>query len=167
MGKEVELFEKEFAHYIGAKHCIGVASGLDALWIVLRVLGIGKGDEVIIQGNAYIASVMSIKMNDATPVFVEPDQFYNIDVSKIEEKIANKTKAILVVHLYGQAANMKKVAEIASKHSLFLVEDCAQVHGAKYNGKVVGTNSRLDEIVKVDGVFGGIYLESGENYNGP
>lgn len=139
LGNEVKSFEQEFAEYLGAKHCVGLASGLDALWIAFRVLGIGKGDEVIVQGNTYIASVMGITINGATPVFVEPDEYYNIDASKIEEKITEKTKAILVVHLYGQASNMKQIVELARKYNLRLVEDCAQSHGAKFDGKMTGT----------------------------
>lgn len=138
LGKEVSAFEEEFASYIGAKHAVGVASGLDALWISLRLLGIGKGDEVIVQSNAYIASVMSVTMNGAIPVFVEPDEFYNIDADSIEDKITERTKAILVVHLYGQASNMEKVMNIARKHNLRVVEDCAQSHGAMYNGIMTG-----------------------------
>ena len=139
LGNEVKSFENEFASYVGAKHCVGLASGLDALWIAFRILGIGKGDEVIVQGNTYIASVMGITMNGATPVFVEPDEYYNIDASKIEEKITNKTKAVLVVHLYGQASNMRPIVEICKKHNLRLVEDCAQAHGAKFEGQQIGT----------------------------
>ncbi len=104
LGKEVESFEQEFAAYTGSKYCVGLASGLDALWLAFRVLGIGAGDEVLVQGNTYIASVMGITINGATPIFVEPDEYYNIDVTKLEEKITEKTKAILVVHLYGQAS---------------------------------------------------------------
>lgn len=139
LGKEVDNFEKEFALYLGAKHCVGVASGLDALWIALRILGIGDGDEVIVQGNTYIASVMGITINGATPVFVEPDEYFNIDVSKIEEKITERTKAILVVHLYGQASDMKSVVNICKKYHLRLVEDCAQSHGTKFEGQMTGT----------------------------
>ena len=139
LGNEVNNFEKEFADYVGAKYCVGLASGLDALWIALRILGIGEGDEVIVQGNTYIASVMGITINGATPVFVEPDEYYNIDVAKIEEKITEKTKAILVVHLYGQASNMDPIVKICNKYNLRLVEDCAQAHGAKFNGKQIGT----------------------------
>ncbi len=139
LGNEVSSFEKEYAEYTGANHCVGLASGLDALWIAFRVLGIGKGDEVIVQGNTYIASVMGITINGATPVFVEPDEYFNIDADKIEEKITNKTKAILVVHLYGQASNMGKIMEIAKKYNLRVVEDCAQCHGALYDGKMTGT----------------------------
>lgn len=139
LGNEVKQFEDEFASYIGSKHCVGLASGLDALWIAFRVLGIGAGDEVIVQGNTYIASVMGITINGATPVFVEPDEYFNIDAAKIEEKITQKTKAILVVHLYGQASNMKPVVELCKKYKLRLVEDCAQSHGARFDGKMTGT----------------------------
>lgn len=139
LGNEVSSFEKEYAEYTGANYCVGLASGLDALWIAFRVLGIGRGDEVIVQGNTYIASVMGITINGATPVFVEPDECFNIDANKIEEKITNKTKAILVVHLYGQASNMEKIMEIAKRYNLRVVEDCAQSHGACYDGKMTGT----------------------------
>ena len=139
LGNEVKCFEEEFANYVGSKYCVGLASGLDALWIAFRILGIGAGDEVIVQGNTYIASVMGITMNGATPVFVEPDEYFNIDASKIEEKITDKTKAILVVHLYGQASNMEPIMELAKKYNLRVVEDCAQSHGAKFNGQATGT----------------------------
>lgn len=139
LGKEVQEFEHEFAAYTGAKYCVGLASGLDALWLAFRVLGIGHGDEVIVQGNTYIASVMGITINGARPVFVEPDEYFNIDSDKIEEKITDKTKAILVVHLYGQASNMAPIMAIARKHNLKVVEDCAQSHGAKYDGQMTGT----------------------------
>ncbi len=139
LGNEVKSFEDEFAAYVGAKHCVGLASGLDALWIAFRILGIGKGDEVIVQGNTYIASVMGITMNGATPVFVEPDEYYNIDASKIEEKLTDRTKAVLVVHLYGQASNMAPIVDLCKKHNLRLVEDCAQSHGAKFDGQQTGT----------------------------
>ncbi len=139
LGENVRKFEEEFAQYIGTTYCVGVASGLDALWIAFRALGIKGTDEVIVQGNTYIASVMGISINGAMPVFVEPDEYYNIDTCKIEEKITERTKAILVVHLYGQAADMTSVMKIARKHGLYVVEDCAQAHGACWNGKKVGT----------------------------
>lgn len=139
LGNEVKQFESEFASYTGSKHCVGLASGLDALWIAFRVLGIGKDDEVIVQGNTYIASVMGITINGATPIFVEPDEYFNMDASKIEEKITSKTKAILVVHLYGQASNMKPITDLCKKYNLRLVEDCAQSHGARFDGKMTGT----------------------------
>lgn len=139
LGKEVSSFENEFADYTGAKYCVGLASGLDSLWIAFRVLGIGSGDEVIVQGNTYIASVMGITINGAKPVFIEPDEFYNIDTTQLEKKITGRTKAILVVHLYGQASNMKTVMKIAEKYNLKVIEDCAQAHGACYEGKMAGT----------------------------
>jgi dTDP-4-amino-4,6-dideoxygalactose transaminase len=139
LGQEVKSFEEEFAAYTGGGYCVGLASGLDALWIAFRVLGIGAGDEVIVQGNTYIASVMGITMNGATPVFVEPNGYYNIDTAKIEEKITERTKAILVVHLYGQASKMDDVVALAKKYNLKLVEDCAQSHGACFNGQMTGT----------------------------
>jgi dTDP-4-amino-4,6-dideoxygalactose transaminase len=139
LGKEVEKFENNFKEFIGSKYCQGLNSGLDALILAFRALNIGAGDEVIVPANTYIASVIGVTENGATPIFVEPDEFYNIDVDKIEEKITDKTKAILVVHLYGQAANMEKIKDIATQHNLFLIEDCAQSHGAKYDDKTTGT----------------------------
>jgi len=139
LGQEVESFEKEFASYVGAKYCVGLASGLDALWLAFRIIGIGAGDEVIVQANTYIASVMGITINGATPVFVEPDEYFNLDAGKIEEKITERTKAVLVVHLYGQASDMGRITEICRKHDLRLVEDCAQSHGAHFQGKMTGT----------------------------
>jgi len=139
LGKEVTSFEEEFASYIGSKFAVGVGNGLDALYLAFRALGIGHGDEVLVQGNTYIASVMGITMNGATPVFIEPDEYFNIDASKLEEKITDKTKAILVVHLYGQASNMEEICAVCKKHNLKLVEDCAQSHGAKFKGQTTGT----------------------------
>lgn len=139
LGKEVQGFEEEFAQYLGVRYCVGLASGLDALWIAFRVLGIGPGDEVIVQGNTYIASVMGITINGARPIFVEPDEYFNIDTSRIEEKITDKTKAILIVHLYGQASNMGPVMQLARKYHLKIVEDCAQSHGACFQGQMTGT----------------------------
>lgn len=139
LGKEVSAFEEEFAEYVGCKRCVGLASGLDALWIAFRLLGIGAGDEVLVQGNTYIASVMGITMNGATPVFVEPDEYYNLDASRLEEKITERTKAVLAVHLYGQASNMGEILKVAKRHGLRVVEDCAQSHGAKFDGQVTGS----------------------------
>ena len=121
------------------KRSEGVASGLDALALAIRALGIGEGDEVLVQANTYIASVMGITMNRATPVFVEANKYYNISVEDLESKITPKTKAIMVVHLYGQACKMDVVMEVAKKHGLYVVEDCAQSHDACYNGKKTGT----------------------------
>lgn len=139
MGKQVEKFESEFANFTGSKYCVGLNSGLDALILAFRVLGIGNGDEVIVPANTYIASVLGITENRATPILVEPDEFYNINADKIEANITEKTKAILVVHLYGQAANMKDIKSIADKFNLHLIEDCAQSHGAHFEGKMSGS----------------------------
>ena len=139
LGKEVSAFEKEWADYIGSKYCVGLASGLDALWISFRLLDVKEGDEVIVCANAYIACVMGITMNGATPVFVEPDEYDNIDADAIEAAITDKTKARLAVHLYGQACDMTKIMDIARKYDLRVVEDCAQSHGNHWNGKTVGT----------------------------
>ncbi|MDX9869700.1 MAG: DegT/DnrJ/EryC1/StrS family aminotransferase [Candidatus Cloacimonadales bacterium] len=138
LGNKLAKFEEEFAHFIGSKYCVGLNSGLDALILAFRALEIGKGDEVIAPANTYIASVLGITENGATPIFVEPDEYYNLDAEKIEDKITDKTKAILAVHLYGQAANMTKIKEIADKYQLYLIEDCAQSHGAKHGETVTG-----------------------------
>lgn len=139
LGNEVKTFEERFAEYTGASYCVGLASGLDALWIGCKMLGIGPGDEVIVQANTYIASVMGISMNGATPIFTEPDEYFQIDADKIEEKITEKTKAIMVVHLYGHVADMDKIVSLCKKYNLKLIEDCAQSHGATYKGKMTGT----------------------------
>lgn len=139
LGNEVKKFEEEFAVFNGSRYCVGLASGLDALWIAFRALGIGQGDEILVQGNTYIASVMGITINGAKPVFVEPDEYFMIDASKLEEKITPNTKAILVVHLYGQAADMESIVKTARKYNLKLIEDCAQSHGACFNGQMTGT----------------------------
>lgn len=139
LGKEVSSFEEEFAEYVGSAYCVGLASGLDALWLAFRVLGIGEGDEVIVQANTYIASVMGITINGATPVFVEPDEEYGIDVDQIEAAITERTKAVLAVHLYGQACQMDRLVTICKKHDLRLIEDCAQSHGACFQGQMTGT----------------------------
>lgn len=138
LGKELEVFENEFANFVGRKYCVGVNSGLDALILSVRALGLKTCDEVIVQANTYIATVLGITENGATPVFVEPDEFYNINSSKIEEAITDKTKAIMVVHLYGQATDMSNIINIANKYNLKIIEDCAQSHGAKYNGTMTG-----------------------------
>ena len=139
LGHELENFEKEFAEYLNAKYCIGVNSGLDALTLAVRAFNIGAGDEVIVQANTYIATVLAITENGATPIFVEPDEFYNLDAEKIESAITEKTKAIMVVHLYGQASNMKKICDVAKKYNLNIIEDCAQSHGSRFGEKMTGT----------------------------
>lgn len=138
-GEECTKFEEEFAAYCDAKYCIGVATGLDALWLVLKAMGIGKGDEVIVPSNTYIATALAVSFVGATPVFVEPSIVtYNIDVNKIEEKINENTKAIIAVHLQGRAADMDIINAIAKKYNLKVIEDAAQAHGTKYKGRKVG-----------------------------
>nr|WP_201029963.1 DegT/DnrJ/EryC1/StrS family aminotransferase [Kosmotoga arenicorallina] len=120
-------------------YCVGVNSGLDALILAFRALGIGEKDEVIVPANMYIASVLGVTENRATPVFVEPDEFYNIDPAIVEDAIIKRTKAILPVHLYGQPARMEEIMIIAKRYGLYVVEDCAQALGATINGRNIGT----------------------------
>ena len=139
-GKEDEAFEQTFAEYCGVSHCVGCGNGLDALMLSLKALGVGAGDEVIVPSNTYIATALAVTYVGAAPVFVEPDiDTFLIDPALIEAKITDKTKAIMPVHLYGQACDMDPIMEIAKKHGLFVVEDCAQAHGATYKGRKVGS----------------------------
>ena len=139
LGKENDAFELEFAAYCGVKHAIGCANGLDALKLIIRAYGFGPGDEIIAPANTYIASLIAISANGATPVLVEPDiDTYLIDPAKIEEKVTSRTRAIMVVHLYGRAMDMERIWAIAKKHNLRVIEDCAQAHGATYGGRRVG-----------------------------
>lgn len=138
-GEECAAFEREFADYCGAKYCVGVATGLDALYLILKAYGIGVGDEVIVPSNTFIATALAVSYVGAKPVFVEPTlETFNIDVSKIEEKITSKTKAIMPVHLQGRAADMDTINALAKKYNLIVIEDAAQAHGAYYKGKKVG-----------------------------
>ncbi|OAA92730.1 DegT/DnrJ/EryC1/StrS family aminotransferase [Clostridium coskatii] len=140
LGRQVEGFEKEFANYCGVKYCIGVGNGLEALTLILRAYGIGTGDEVIVPSNTYIATALAVSNVGAKPVFVEPDiRTYNIDPELIEKSITNRTKAILVVNLYGQAADLDPINNIAKKYSLKVIEDSAQAHGALYKCKKAGS----------------------------
>lgn len=139
LGKEIVNFEKEFSEYCGVKHTIGCANGLDALKLIIQAYGFGSGDEIIAPANTYIASLISISANGATPVLVEPDiNTYLIDPEKIEAAITSRTKAIMVVHLYGRAMDMTRIWEIANKYNLKIIEDSAQSHGAMFDGKRVG-----------------------------
>lgn len=139
LGNKVAAFENEFSNYCETKHCVGLANGLDALIIALRAFNFEKGSEVIVPSNTYIATILSIVHNGLTPVLVEPDMAtYNIDPKKIEEKITSRTCAIMVVHLYGKVCEMDAINNIAKKHNLKVVEDCAQAHGAKYKNKKAG-----------------------------
>lgn len=140
LGNEVEMFEQEFAAFCEAKHCISVGNGFDALSLILKAFGFEKGDEIIVPANTFIATVFAISANGLTPVLVEPDiHSYNIDPQKIEEKITSRTKAIFVVHLYGQCTDMDPILNIAKKYNLKVFEDAAQAHGARYKGKRVGS----------------------------
>lgn len=140
LGNNVKEFENEFAQYHAAKHCIGVASGLDALVLALKAFNFETGSEIIVPSNTYIATILSILHCGLTPVLVEPDiNTYNIDPSKIEEKITPRTKAIMIVHLYGKSCEMDPIVSIKDKYGLKLIEDCAQSHGAAYKGKLTGT----------------------------
>lgn len=140
LGEETENFEQNFAKYCGVKHCIGVANGLESLNLIIRGYGFAQGDEIIVPANTYIASILSISENGCTPILVEPDiNTYNINPDLIEKKITSKTKAIMVVHLYGQAVQMQKIWALAQKYNLKIIEDSAQAHGAKYQNKRVGS----------------------------
>lgn len=139
LGEEVKQFEKDFAKFCGTKFAIGVANGLDALNLIIKAYGFKNGDEIIVPANTYIASILAITQNNCTPILVEPDiNTYNINPNLIEEKITPKTKAIMVVHLYGQAVQMQKIWDLAKKYNLKIIEDSAQAHGAIYKDKRIG-----------------------------
>ncbi|MDC0345980.1 aminotransferase class I/II-fold pyridoxal phosphate-dependent enzyme [Planktomarina sp.] len=143
-GDRVKLFENEFSKYCGAKYCVGVANGLDALTLALRAWkDMGKlsdGDEVLVPSNTYIASVLAITENNLVPVFVEPDpSTFNLCASAINEAITSKTKVILVVHLYGRLAPMRAIMDISDQYNLLVIEDSAQAHGAVFDGKKAGS----------------------------
>ena len=140
LGTNVDKFESEFAQYCGSKYCIGVASGLDALILAIHAFGFPPNSEIIVPSNTYIATILAIINAGHVPVLVEPDiTTYNLDPKKIESKITLKTKAILVVHLYGKSCDMGPILDIVEKHNLKLIEDVAQAHGASYKGKKTGT----------------------------
>lgn len=140
LGEQVAAFEKEFADFCQVESCVGVASGLDALILAIDALNLPKGSEIIVPSNTYIATILAIVRNGFSPVLVEPDiQTYNIDPEKISESISNKTKVILVVHLYGKACNMQPIMELAKSNGLIVIEDAAQAHGAAYRGQKVGS----------------------------
>jgi dTDP-4-amino-4,6-dideoxygalactose transaminase len=171
-GEFVEEFEKNFAEYCGKKYCASVNSGTSALFIVLKCLGIGKGDEIITVPNTFIATTEAIREVGAKPVFVDVNEENALmDINKIEEKINEKTKAIIPVHLYGNVCDMNQIKNLAEKHNLKIIEDCAQAHGAEYNGKKVP----IEEIgcfsffpAKILGAYGdagGIVTDNEELYN--
>lgn len=138
-GTEVEKFEEEFAQYCETKYAVGTGNGLDALYLILKALNIGYGDEVIIPSNTFIATALAVSYNGAKPVFVEPNpNTHTINPELISDKISDKTRAIIAVHLYGQAADMDRINEVAREYNLYVIEDAAQAHGAIYKGKKVG-----------------------------
>ena len=140
LGKGVETFEQQFAQYCQAQHCAGVASGLDALTLAIDACGFAKGAEIIVPSNTYIATIMAVVRNGLSPVLVEPDiNTYNIDPEQIASAITEKTKAILVVHLYGKACDMAPIKQLAQQHNLTIIEDVAQAQGAKYQGQITGS----------------------------
>lgn len=145
LGNKVKEFEKAYAKFHSIAYCAGVASGLDAIYLALKVLNIGKNDEVIVPSNTYIATVLAVSYVQAKPVFVEPEWItYNIDPQKIEEKITTRTKAIIPVHLYGQAANMIEIMKIANKYHLWVIEDNAQAHGALHHQQMTATFGHIN-----------------------
>lgn len=139
LGGELEAFEAEFADYLGACHCVGVGCGQDALTLAVRALGIGPGDEVVVAGNTYIATVLGVTENGATPVLVDCNEWFQIDEAKIEAAISPKTKAVLATNLYGQCSDLPALREVCDVHGIYLIEDCAQSHGASFGGKLGGT----------------------------
>jgi dTDP-4-amino-4,6-dideoxygalactose transaminase len=140
LGQEAAAFEREFSAYVGVDHCVGVGNGLDALHLAMRALGVREGDEVLVPSNTYIATWLAVSYAGATPVPVEPDpRTYNIDPAQIEKSITRRTKGIIPVHLYGQPADMDAIKEVANAHKLWILEDAAQGHGARYKGKRVGS----------------------------
>ncbi len=139
LGEEVENFEKEFAQYIGVKYCVGVGNGLEALQLSLKALDIGPGDEVITTPLSAVASALCIELVGAKAVFVDIDKYFHLDPTEIEKYITKKTKAILGVHIYGQPFDIEKILKICKKYKLYLIEDCAQAHGAEFKGKKVGS----------------------------
>jgi dTDP-4-amino-4,6-dideoxygalactose transaminase len=140
LGDELLAFEQEFAAYCGARYCIGVGNGLDALHVILRGLGIGPGDEVIVPAHTFIATWLAVSYTGATPVPIEPDpRTYNVEPGAIDAAITPRTKAIMVVHLYGQPADMDAVNTVAARHRIPVIEDAAQAHGARYKGRRVGS----------------------------
>jgi dTDP-4-amino-4,6-dideoxygalactose transaminase len=140
LGPELEGFEEEFAGYCGARYCVGVANGLDALHLTLRALDIGPGDEVIVPAHTFIATWLTVSYAGATPVAVDVDPFtYNLDAAAVEAAVTARTRAIVPVHLYGQPAEMDAIGDVARRHGLALIEDAAQAHGARYRGRPAGS----------------------------
>ncbi|HEV7377605.1 MAG TPA: DegT/DnrJ/EryC1/StrS family aminotransferase [Pyrinomonadaceae bacterium] len=162
LGREVEAFEAAFAEYVGARFCIGVNSGTAAIQLAVTACGLGAGDEVLVPANTFFATAEAVSTASATPVFVDSDSAsYNIDVSKIEAAITERTRAIMPVHLYGQAADLDSIFEIAERHNLIVIEDAAQAHGSKYKGRKVGALGRAGCFSFYPGKNLGAYGEGG------
>ncbi|MBN8570016.1 MAG: DegT/DnrJ/EryC1/StrS family aminotransferase, partial [Ignavibacteria bacterium] len=161
-GKYVKEFENNFADSYGVKHCIGVANGTDAIYIILKMLGIGPGDEVITAANTWISTSETITQTGAKPVFIDIDEkYYTINENLIESKITSKTKAIIPVHLYGQVCNIEKIQTICKKHNLFLIEDCAQSHFSSLENKLAGTSGIASSFSFYPGKNLGAYGDAG------
>ena len=138
LGEENLAFEREFSGFLGGGHTVGVACGLDALTIALHALGVKAGDEVVVQGNTYIATALAVTHNGAVPVFTEPDEAFGMDPDCLEKAISPRTRAVLVTHLYGMMTPMDRIRSVCDRYGLLLVEDCAQAHGCAWNGKKAG-----------------------------
>lgn len=139
LGQELASFEKEFASWLGMRHCVGVGNGTDALILAVRSLGIGPGDEVVVAGNTYIATVLGITENGATPVLVDCNEWFEIDEEAVEDAITERTRAVMVTNLYGQCCNLQAVRKICDRYGIAMIEDCAQSHGASFDGVLAGT----------------------------
>ncbi|HJU55184.1 MAG TPA: DegT/DnrJ/EryC1/StrS family aminotransferase [Pyrinomonadaceae bacterium] len=162
LGREVEAFEAAFAEYVGARFCVGVSNGTAAIQLAMTACGVGAGDEVIVPANTFFASAEAVSTANATPVFVDADPVsYNIDPAKIEAAITERTRAILPVHLYGQAADLDPIFDIAERHNLIVIEDAAQAHGARYKGRRVGALGRAGCFSFYPGKNLGAYGEGG------
>ncbi|HEX8284155.1 MAG TPA: DegT/DnrJ/EryC1/StrS family aminotransferase [Pyrinomonadaceae bacterium] len=162
LGREVEAFERAFAEYVGARECVGVSNGTDALHLALLACGVGAGDEVVVPANTFFATPEAVSAAGATPVFVDCDPVtYNIDASKIEAAVTERTRAVIPVHLYGQPADLDAVEAVAKRHDLIVIEDAAQAHGARYKGKRVGALARAGCFSFYPGKNLGAYGEGG------
>jgi dTDP-4-amino-4,6-dideoxygalactose transaminase len=162
LGREVETFERAFAEYVGARECVGVSNGTAAIQLALQACGVGQGCEVIVPANTFFATAEAVSTAGATPVFVDCDPVtYNLDASKIEAAVTERTRAVLPVHLYGQPADLDAVAEVAERHDLIVIEDAAQAHGARYKGRRVGPLARAGCFSFYPGKNLGAYGEGG------
>lgn len=160
-GKPVKAFEAAFEKEYKVKHCVSVANGTDAIYIALKMLGVGPGNEVITVANSWISTSETITQTGATPVFVDMDEYFSIDAAKIEEKITGRTKAIIPVHLHGQMVEIKQIKSLCDKHGLFLVEDCAQSHFSEMNGVLAGTTGDAGTFSFYPGKNMGAYGDAG------